>query len=118
MTLVDTHLIHPNAAHVAKVRLRIGRIHLPEKHAPQPGVGFAHDLAYFTDGHLPHEQQAKGFKLFGEVRAQPLPGRTHSKDMAALTALAARQSAGDLAMVLEDIEMPPSHHFDVVVAKG
>ncbi len=69
-------------------------------------------------GHLAHEQQREGFKFLGEVRAQALPRRAHSKNMAALSAFATRQPAGDLAAVLEHIEMPPRQHFGVVVAEN
>ena len=34
VTLANTHLINPNTAHVAVVRLRIRRIHLAKEHAP------------------------------------------------------------------------------------
>jgi len=64
-----------------------------------------------------HEQQGEGFELLGEVRAQSFPGRAHPEDVAALPALATRQPAGDLAAVLEDIEVAPGEHFGVVVAK-
>src|SRR2546426_9913918 len=108
MALAHTHLIHANAAHVAKIRLGISSVHLPEKHPPQSGVCLAHYLGHFTHGHLAHEQQGEGFKLLGKVRAQTLPRRTHAADMALLAALATWQPTGDLAAILRDVEMPPS----------
>ena len=117
MPLAHAHLIDADAADVAEVRLGIGRAHLPEEHPPQPRVRLADQFAYFAHGHFTHEQQGEGFKLLGEVRAQPLPGRAHPENVAALAALAAGQPAGDLAAMLEDIEMPPGERLGVVVAK-
>jgi hypothetical protein len=37
--------------------------------------------------------------------------------MAALPTLATRQSAGDFAAVLKDVEMPPGELFTMVIAK-
>ena len=116
MPLAHAHLVHPDTAHVAEIRLGIGRVHLAEKHPPQARVGLADDLRHPAHGHLAHEQERKGFKLLGEVRAQPLPRRTHPEHMTAWFAFAARQPAGDFAAMLENIEMPPGQDFGVVIA--
>ena len=94
----------------------IGPVHLPEDHPPKPGVRLPDDFRHLAHGHLAHEQQRKGFKLLGEVRAQTLPRRPHPEDMAALPALAPGQPTGNLAAMLEDVQMPPRHYFRVVVA--
>ena len=39
MALAHAHLIDAHTTHVAEIRLGIGRVHLPEEHPPQPGVG-------------------------------------------------------------------------------
>ena len=79
MALAHAHLIDANAAGIAEVRLGISSIHLPKEHAPQPRVRFTHQLAHLAHGHLAHQQQREGFKLLGEVGAQPLPRRAHSE---------------------------------------
>jgi hypothetical protein len=86
----QNHFIHAHTAHVAEIRSGIGGVHLPEKHPPQPGVRLANGCGHLAHGHLAHEQQGKGFKLFGEVRAQALPRRAHSENVAALAAFTAR----------------------------
>jgi len=93
----------------------IGPVHLPEDHPPKPGVRLPDDFRHLAHGHLVHEQQGKGFKLHGKVRAQPLPRWPHPEAMTALPALAARQPTGDLKAVLENIQTPPRHYFRVVV---
>ena len=94
MALAHTHLIDVDTADVAEVRLGISRAHLPEEHPPQPRVRLADQFGHPAHGHLAHEQEGKGFKLLGEMRAQPLPGRAHPEDAAAVAALAAGQPAG------------------------
>jgi len=117
VALAHTHLIDADTTYGAEIRLGIGSVHLAKEHPPQARVGFADHRGHFAHGHLAHEQQREGFKLFGEVRAQSFPGRTHAENVAALTALAPWQLTGDLATVLEDIEMPPRQRFCVVIAK-
>ena len=62
--------------------------------------------------------RSEGLKLLGEMGAQSFPLWPHPEDMPALAAFAARQPAGDLAAVLEDIEMSPRQHFGVVIAEN
>src|SRR5581483_6274410 len=85
--------------------------------APQPRVGLPDQLAHLAHRHLPHQEQRKGLKLLGEVGAQPLPRWTYPEKVAALAALAARQPAGDLTAVLEDVQMAPREALGMVVAK-
>ena len=119
VALAHTHFIHAHTAHVAEIRLGIGRVHLPEEHPPQPGVRLPYCFGHLAGlGHLAHQQQREGFKLLREMGAQPFPRRTHPEDVAALAALAARQTAGDLATVLENIEMPPGQPLGMIVKKN
>lgn len=84
VALAHAPLSDADATHLTEVRLGIGRLHLPEEHAPQPGVRLADQLAHLAHGQLAHEPQREGFKLLGEMCAQTLPRRAHPEDLAAL----------------------------------
>jgi hypothetical protein len=116
MAFAHAHFIDAHAADVAKVGLRVGAIHVLKEHPPQPHIAGPGHLSHFGHGHLADQQQRESFELLGEVNAQSFPGRAHPKDMAALAAFAARQPAGDLTVMLEDIETAPRQRFGMVVA--
>ena len=51
------------------------------------------------------------------MRAQTFPGWPHPEGMPTDPALGPGQPAGDFTAVLEHIQMPPGHHFGVVMAR-
>src|SRR4029077_17001282 len=81
MTLADAHFIHADTSYLAEVSLVISNTYLAKKHSPQPGVRFSNHLLHLPHGHLAHQQQSEGFKLLGEVGAQPFPRRAHPEEM-------------------------------------
>ena len=79
---------------------------------------FPDRFGHLAHGHFAHEQQREGFKLLWEMCAQSFPRRTHPEHVAARPTFAAGQPAGDLAAGLENIEVPPSQHFGMVIAEN
>ena len=63
--------------------------------------------------HLPHQGQGHLFEEQRELAALSCPGNLYSLDAMVLAADAGHRG-GDIAMVLEEIEMAPGHLFEIV----
>jgi hypothetical protein len=103
LPLADAHFVYPNTIHLTKIILCIRRLYLPEKHPPKPRIGFPNRLGNFAHGHFPHQEQRKGFKLLGEVLAQPFPRRTDTENVTAFATFATGQTTGYFTTMLENI---------------
>ena len=110
------HLVGTHPDHVIEAQPRMRRFHVGEKHPPHSRVALPEDLASTLDRHLAHEGQSEGFELLGEVLAASLPRRSHTIHLTVIAPAPPWQSAHDHALLVEDIQMPPLHRLDVVVA--
>ncbi len=116
MPLAPVHLVgtHPN--HGVETQPLIRRLHVGEEHPPHPGVALAEDLAGPLHWHLPHKGHGEGLELLGEGLAAPLPRQGHTVNLAVVATASPRQGTDDHALLVEDVEVPPLHRFDMVVA--
>ena len=114
--LAPVHLVgtHPN--HGVETQPLIRRLHVGEEHPPHPRVALAEDLAGPLHWHLPHQGHGEGLELLGEVLAAPLPGRGHTVNLAVVATASPRQGTHDYALLVENVEVPPLHRLDMVVA--
>src|SRR5207237_148573 len=86
------------------------------EHAPQPRIVLSELTRGGGHRQLAHQEQRHRFKALGEVFAEPFPWRTHTIDLPGLGAARPRQSTADLALMLKNVQMPPSHFLCVIVA--
>ena len=110
------HLVgtHPN--HGVEAQPRMCRLHVGEEHPLHPRVALAEDLAGTLHGHLTHQGHCEGLEFLGEVLAATLPGRGHTVHLAVVATASSRQRTDDHALLVEDVEVPPLHRLDMVVA--
>src|SRR5436190_13355538 len=83
---------------------------------PEALVGFPDDVRGFLDRHLPHDRQRKGFKVFGEMFAFPLPRRGNPAGVAAFPAATPGERAYDLGSFSENVHVPPTARLGVIIA--
>jgi hypothetical protein len=109
------HLVRSYPHHVVEAQLGINRFHLGEEHPPHSRVAIAEDLAGTLHRHFPHQGHGEGFELLGEVLAAPLPRWGHTVHLAVIATASPRQGTHDDALLVEDVEVPPLHRFEMVV---
>ena len=114
--LEPVHLVgtHPN--HGVETQPLIRRLHVGEEHPPHPRVALAEDLPGPLHWHLPHQGHSEGLELLGEVLAATLPRRGHTLHLAVVATASPRQRKHDHALLVENVEVPPLHRLDMVVA--
>ncbi len=62
------------------------------------------------------ESRRVGPELLDEVLAAPLPGRSHTVHFAVVASAPPRQGTHDYELLVENVEVPPLHRLDMVVA--
>ena len=116
VTFAPVHLVGNHQNHGVEAQSRMCRLHVGEAHPRHPRVGLAEDLAGTLQGHLSHQGHCEGLELLGEVLAATLPGRGHTVHLAVVATASSRQRTDDHALLVEDVEVPPLHRLDMVVA--
>ncbi len=116
MTLAPVHLVGSHPHHGVENQPLIRRFDVGEEHLPHPRVALAEDLAGPLDWHLTHQGHGEGLELLGEGLAAPLPRQGHTVNLAVVATASPRQGTDDQALLVEDVEVPPLHRFDMVVA--
>ena len=116
MPFAPVHLVDPHPDQVLEAQPLIRRLHLGEKYPPHPRVALPEDLASTLDRHLSHEGQSEGFELLGEVLAASFPRRGHTIHLTVVATKSPWQRAHDHTLLVADIQMPPLHRLDMVVA--
>ncbi|MEY4692496.1 MAG: hypothetical protein RIT19_2821 [Verrucomicrobiota bacterium] len=114
--LAPVHLVGTPPNHGVETQPLIRRLHVGEEHPPHSRVALAEDLAGTLHGHLTHQGHGEGLELLGEVLAATLPGRGHTVHLAVVATASPRQGTHDYALHVEDVEVPPLHRLDMVVA--
>jgi hypothetical protein len=116
VSFAAVHLVGTHPYHLVEAQPRMRRLDVGGEHPPHPRVALAKDVASTLDRHLPHQGQSEGLELLGKVLAAPLLGRSHTVHLDVIATPAPRQRADDHALLVEDIQMPPLHRLDMVVA--
>ncbi len=116
VTSAPVHLVGSHPHHVVEAQSRMRRLPVGKEHLPHPRVALAEDLAGTLHGHLTHQGHGEGLELLDEVLAATLPGRCDSIDLAIVATAPSRQRTDDHAFLVEDVEVPPLHRLDMVVA--
>ncbi len=114
--LAPVHLVGSHPDHGVETQPLLRRLHVGEEHPPHPRVALAEDLAGTLHGHLPHQGHSEGLELLGEVLAAPLPGRGHTVHLSVVATASSRQGTHDYALLFKNVEVPPLHRLDMVVA--
>ncbi len=111
---VDLVGSHPHSVGEAEPGMR--RFRVGDEHPPHPHVALAPDLAGTLHRHLPHQDHGEGLKLLSEVLAAPLLRWGHTVHLAVVTTSPPWQPTQDDALLVRDVEVPPLHRLDMVVA--
>jgi hypothetical protein len=110
------HQVGSQPYHVVEAQPLIRRLHVGEEHPPHPLVALAEDLTGPLHWYLTHQGHSEGLELLGEVLAATLPGRGHTVDLAVFATASPRQRTHDYALLVKNVEVPPLHRLDMVVA--
>ena len=116
MPFAPVHLVGANPYNRVEAQPLIRRLHVGEELRPHPRVALAEDLAGTLHGHLTHQGHGEGLELLGEVLVASVPGRCDSIDLAVVATASPRQRTDDHTLLNEDVEVPPLHRLDMVVA--
>ena len=116
VTFPPVRLVGSNPYHVVEAQLEMRRFHVSEEHPPHQHVAFAKDLGGSLHLHLTHRGHGEGLELLGEVLAAPLSERSGTLHPAIVTTASPRQRKDDHPLLVEDVQVPPLHRLDMVVA--
>ncbi len=116
MALAPVHLVGSQPDHGVETQPINRRLHVGEKHPPHPRVALAENLAGTILGHLTHQGYGEGVEPVSEVLAASLPGRSHTVRLAVVATASPRQGTHDHALLVENVEVPPLHRLDMVMA--
>ena len=81
-----------------------------------PRIALAEDLAGPLLWRLTHQDHCESLELLGEVLAAALLGRSYTLQLAVVTTASPRHGTHNHALLVDDVQMPPLHRLDTVVA--
>jgi hypothetical protein len=107
MASPGTGLVNRDRSHLPPRVLGVGRFNIMGRHAPKPGIVLAQSVGNGRHRHLSAQQQSQGLKKKRETAALPRPGYRYVQH-SVFRAIAARHPRFQEALVLEEVQMPPT----------
>ncbi len=99
--------VNRDRSHLRPRVLGVGRLDIMSRHAPEPGVVLPKSSGHRRHRHFPTQQHGQGLKQQGKAATFPRPGHRHAQD-AVFRAIAARHPCFQEALILEEVQVPPS----------